>query len=552
MTDKLDNAQSYLQEINVLHKASVGVILTRTKEPFRVIGVLRDFAAVAGDKGSPLPFEAWTITNGWTTYKANSNEVDKSDGKKDPFEALQALRQKGIAQKGADEGAGIFAMMSPHYHLTQDGKVKHPPMVQLLKEYAQEFAAKKKRLIIITPYDFQLPHELEDDVVMVDFETPDFSERQMLFQRLMEQCPAPKRPKFTNDDANQILNVLAGMTSHEVTSALARALAANRAKLPNVTVTDFLTVLNTIKTEAVKRTEVLELQQPEDMNNVGGLDNLKEWVGERANCFTEEARAFGIDAPKGIALIGPPGTGKSLAAKAISSTLRLPMVRFDISRVFNSLVGSTEARIRTTLKMVDSIAPVVLFIDEVDKVFDVRSGGGDSGVSQRVLGSLLTWMNDSKAPVFTVVTANRVEGLPAEFLRKGRMDEVFCVGLPTAKERLEVLRIHLKKRGKNPDEIKGLEEAVNLSEGYVPAELEAAVKEALVKAFSKKVELNGALIAEQLSNMKPLSETFGAQFAAMQEWAKNNARPASKVEEGADKLNLGVTHGGGKQAMDLE
>ncbi len=287
-----------------------------------------------------------------------------------------------------------------------------------------------------------------------------------------------------------------------------------------------------VKTEVVRRSEMLELMEAETMSNVGGLDLLKAWVNKRAKAFSDEAKQYGIEPPKGIALIGPPGTGKSLAAKAISSILGLPLIRFDISRVFKSLVGESEGRVRAALKMVDAMSPCVLMIDEVDKALGGSQGSsGDSGVSSRVLGSILTWMQDTKSPVFVVVTANRTANLPSEFLRRGRLDEVFSVTVPNQKERGDILKIHLRKRGHEPKEVTDLKTAVEASEGYVPAELEGAVKDALIEAYNADLPLTGELIAEQLKSFKPLSQAFAEDFGAMQEWAENNARPASSGEK---------------------
>jgi len=522
---KEENTQAFLQEVNILHKASVGVVLTRTREPFRVISALREFAAGPAD----CKFKAWTNIRGWTTYKAGTNEIEKSlDATIDPLKALQALAPTADKGLNAEYGDGIYVMMYPHFQLAQDGRVKHTGMVQMLKEFAHEFSACKKRLFLVTPQDFAIPPELIDDITILDFLPPSDEERTMLFHRLIDQLPEGKRPQFSMEDLAQINAVTAGMTSNEVCGALARSLTTHRALLPKVPPSEFIKVLSDIKTEAIRRSEVLELEQSENMANVGGLEGLKEWVAMRRSCFGKDARAFGVDTPKGIALIGPPGTGKSLAAKAIADSLRLPLIRFDVSRVFNSLVGSSEARVREALKMVDSMSPCVLMIDEVDKVFQSNSGGGDSGVGQRVLGALLTWMADNKSPVFMVVTANRVDNLPAEFLRKGRLDEVFSVSLPSDEERLEIVKIHLRKRKQNPDTIKDIEVAVDGSDGYVPAEIEAAVKDAILVAFATKVPLTGKLIAEQLSNMKPLSESFKEQFDMMRKWAEDNARPANR------------------------
>jgi SpoVK/Ycf46/Vps4 family AAA+-type ATPase len=262
------------------------------------------------------------------------------------------------------------------------------------------------------------------------------------------------------------------------------------------------------------------------MDQVGGLDNLKEWVVKRRACFSTEAKEFGIEAPKGAGLFGPPGTGKSLSAKAIASSLGLPLIKFDVGRVFQSLVGQSEERVRASLKMLDSLAPCVVLLDEIDKAFQTNSGG-DSGVSQRVLGAILTHMQESSSPIFWVFSANRVDRLPPELLRRGRLDEIFAVTVPDEDERLEILKIHLNKRKQKADDIPELDAAVAASEGYVPAEIEQAVKDALIEAFTNGGAITGPLIAEQLANMKPLSEAFAEDFNAMQQWAENNARPAS-------------------------
>ena len=267
------------------------------------------------------------------------------------------------------------------------------------------------------------------------------------------------------------------------------------------------------------------------MNNVGGLDGLKEWLNARAGCYTQEARDFGIRSPRGCLFAGPPGTGKSLMAKAVAFTMQQPLIRFDVSRVFQSLVGSSEQRVREALKMVDAMSPCVLLVDEVDKAFQSNASNSDSGVGTRVLGAILTWLQESTAPVFVVMTANRVDTLPAELTRRGRLDEVFSVNMPSEDERLAILTIHLRKRGKNVDDVANIEAAVARSSGYMGAELEAAVADALIDAFTKDVPLTGDLIVEQLGNMKPLSEAHPEQFAAMSTWAVNNARPANSGEQ---------------------
>lgn len=543
-----ENAVDFRQKFMTLSQAGVGVVLTRTREPFRAIETLRDFAFA-----EDLDFKVWTITSGWATHdKDNLDAEPQSDGIVEPFAALRAIN--GSNQGQTAFGDGVFVMMFPHFYVP-----KHPGMMQTIKEYARYFSEVRKRLVLLTPLGFSLPQELEDDVVILDFDTPSYSEVSGIYDRLVGSIrDVQKRPAFDEEDRMRLTALGAGMTAHEYENALARALVTNRAKLPAVPVDDFAKVLMDVKTEVVKRSEVLELLPTENMDNVGGLENLKEWVAKRKGCFSEEAHEFGIEAPKGIALIGPPGTGKSLAAKAIGWELGLPAIRFDVGKVFGSLVGESEGRVRAALKMVEAMAPCVLMIDEVDKAFQANSSGGDSGTSSRVLGTILTWMQECQAPVFMVVTANRVINLPSEFLRKGRLDEVFAVGVPSEEEREQIFRIHLRLRDHDPDKITDLSKAVERSAGYVPSEIEGSVKDALIEAFSGNVPVTGELIAEQLGHTKPLREAFADDFRAMEEWAEANARPANKVvgvaaqKAGVRSRSRAAKATAGPRGMDLD
>jgi SpoVK/Ycf46/Vps4 family AAA+-type ATPase len=236
-----------------------------------------------------------------------------------------------------------------------------------------------------------------------------------------------------------------------------------------------------------------------------------------------------VDNPKGCGLIGPPGTGKSAAAKAVGAALQIPIIRFDVSRVFGSLVGESEARVTSALNMIDAMAPCVAFVDEVDKAFDMSSGGGDGGTGKRVLGKVLTHMQESDKPIFWIVTANRTSGLPPELLRKGRLDEIWSVTVPSEEERTAIFDIHLRKRNQSWDEIGDKQAVLDASNGYVGAEIEASVKEAVLELYLDDGAEIGELLVAALGNMKPLSEAFGEQFAQMAEWAENNARASSST-----------------------
>lgn len=506
------NAVIFREKFVMLSQAAIGVILCRTREPFRAMETLRDQAF-----SDEIEYRSWSMSKGWASHdRTKPNDEPKYDTIVDPIAALKKLEDPKLPD-------GIYAMMYPHKPLLSSAM-----MMQIVKEYARLFTQVGKRLVLITPLGFSLPPELEDDVVILDFEPPSYAERHDIYTSMVQSSLKPeKQMKYTAAEVDTVLAAGAGMTGHEFENSVSRAIIENKLMLPNIPATTFVNSVMLVKTEVVKRSEVLEVMPTTGIENVGGLENLKMWIQKRAGCFSQEARDYGVEPPKGIALIGPPGTGKSLASKAIGSVLGLPLVKFDVSRVFASLVGQSEERVRSALKMVEAMAPCVLMIDEVDKAFNTKSGGGDSGVGSRVLGAILTWMQETEAPVFMVVTANRTEGLPAEFLRRGRLDEIFSVTVPNTEERRAIIGIHLAKRGQDPKKCGDFQAAIDASEGYVAAEIEAAVKDAVIESFTMKQAVTGELIAAQLKFMKPLSQSFAEQFEAMKSWAEDNARPAS-------------------------
>lgn len=549
---QVHSTDDYVTRVRNVIASGNKVILTRTKEPHRVIETLKIHTYA-----SDVEFRHWNCLDGWTRYedkdKRSTPDEDNRAGVKDSMiDFLAALRVIHDAPPPANNPAinpanytevfpdkGLYCMMYPHTWLSE-GQNKHPRAVQCIKKYVQEFpyCEQGKTLIMVVPEEFKCPSELEDDVAMIDFTLPSIMERFDVIQHALTEVfgeffqDDEGAKRFTEFDTwAGVLNASSGLMVKNFqdyfTDALLRQDASN---ISEINMDDVAAFVASAKTELVKRTDILEVMAGEDMSNVGGQDLLKKWIGNRRNAFTIEARNFGIDAPKGVMLVGPPGSGKSVAAKAISGTLQIPLIRFDVSRVFNSLVGSSEARIRSALKMVDAMEPCVLFIDEIDKVFQ-SGGGNDSGVSSRVLGTLLTWMQETKSQVFVVMTANRTAGLPPELLRKGRLDEIFSVTTPSVEEREEVARIHLTKRGHNPDEDGiDLKEIAKASDGYVPSEIECAIKEALLDAFNEDKPVTAEAIIAEIQAMTPLSVSFAHDFAEMEEWAKNNARPSSSKQ----------------------
>jgi SpoVK/Ycf46/Vps4 family AAA+-type ATPase len=280
---------------------------------------------------------------------------------------------------------------------------------------------------------------------------------------------------------------------------------------------------------------MLEYYETSDnMDGVGGLENLKGWLLQRRMAFTEKAREYGLPAPKGILTVGIPGCGKSLTAKATANAWELPLLRFDVGRVFAGLVGASEANMRNAIKVAEAMAPCVLWIDEIEKAFAgvSSSGSTDSGVTARVFGNLLTWMQEHKEMVFVFATANKVFDLPPELLRKGRFDEIFFIDLPDEEERLKIWEIHLKNKHRDPAKF-DLKTLVTKSRDFTGAEIEQALISGMYSAFYKGTEVTDFHCEKALMDTVPLSRQMAEQIDKMRTWASNRAVRATAVKDEA-------------------
>ena len=789
----------YLQKFGVLSDAAVGGFFTHAREPHRVQRALREWAYVNNQ-----PFHEWNALQGWLSYTDDPEAKPKVEKVIDPMTALKWIAD--MDGDGKKAKTGVFLIHWPHFYVD-----KIPAMMHCLKHYCREFTTDPfRRLVLLSPEGAKLPLEIEHDVVQLDLDLPTRDELRVIYNSVigsLSNGSATSEMPYTEEQVHKIVEIGAGMTETEFEVSVSTAIIENRETWPRTPLEDFVKIISVNKTAVIKKSDVLELMDSESMDNIGGLDGYKDWIRMRRKCFTKEAQDFGVDRPKGVVAIGPPGclawdtpmsyvrgernsgrpillrelyrkfngiqtdtrgwgkqtptflhsfchetgklfynrivsvidagwkpvmlltttggrslkltsihpvltpdgfveagrltpgqtvivrgsmktnpaveqygrkprvtveglkfyasgwrhvvkdgektytyfrqhrarlvveahmngmayddyvhrlktdpeaitlktlsremavhhsdenpmndelgnllvlfkpehdrlhsdesnfnveytaldtvesvvpygtthtydiemetpgnnfatedgllvhnTGKTLLAKATASpqALNLPLVKLDISKVFNSKVGESEARVRAALKQLEVIAPCVVLFDEVDKgLGGAHQGNNDSGVSQRVLGTILTFIQENKHPIFWVLTANRAHGLDPALLRRGRMDEVFSVMPPNAVERLAVLKIHLRKRKQNPDILTDLDLAVIASEGFVSAEIESAVADAITVAFDQSLPINGALIKKQMGTVKPISVAFKDDFDMMSEWAINNARPAS-------------------------
>ncbi len=284
----------------------------------------------------------------------------------------------------------------------------------------------------------------------------------------------------------------------------------------------------------IRKSGHLEYFHPKaTLDDIGGLDNLKSWLNRRRQSFTKDARDFGLETPRGVLLLGLPGTGKSLAAKAVANAWQLPLLRLDMGKIYGGIVGQSEANIRSALQTAEALAPSILWVDEIEKGLSgmQSSGATDGGTTSRVLGTFLTWMQEKEKPVFVVATANHIAQLPPELLRKGRVDEIFFVDLPVQQDRKDIISIHLKRRNRLDDFTQDeLDELAIASKGFTGAELEEAVKEAMFLAFDEGHQLNKDDILKAIQATSPLSLTMAEMIQDTRAWSKGRAVAASSAE----------------------
>lgn len=537
----MTSQEKYIQKLDDMFASAVNVVFTPSREPRRTVEAVK----VMGARDN-VPVFVWNDVYGWKVFTGQDRTVGVPVDADSPvgnfYQALRRILGFKIGENTSnassrfdyEKGAAYIVMegTSPHLGLL-------PMTTTLLKDYAYSFPETLMSLVLITSESYTIPEELAHDILVVDFDLPTKTDLRHAWESTVanqyesKNLPIPET-YIPGDSVDALVNAASGMTILEAETAYSRAFTLNDRLFPDIPVENLLAQVHRSKEDIVKKSQTLEMVNPIPVDSIGGLELLKDWFITRSVCFSEEARKAKVDAPKGVALIGPPGTGKSVCSKAVASILNLLLVRVDLGRLFGSLVGQTEARTRIMLKELEAMAPCIVWVDEVDKAGLSSGANGDSGVSSRLLGSLLTHMSENESGLFWIFTANRTENLPSEFLRKGRLDEVFSVLPPTWAERRQIFDIHLSKRGINIDDIVDFDQVLTESRGFVSAEIEAACKEAKVLSFYRNVPVTSSLLRSTLKGIIPISEAYKDQFDAMTEWAQNNARPSSEQEVDVD------------------
>jgi ATP-dependent 26S proteasome regulatory subunit len=498
----------FVSDLDTLIRARYPLIYLVSWEEQRLDAILHDVA-----QNHAKALLQWSVTRGLRRV-SGARSISISEQSRDPMEALASI--------GKLTEASLVVLKDFHAFLD------NPALVRALRELAQDLKSSYTTVILLSP-SLTIPVELEKEISVLDVPLPSFRD---LYQLLKEIANVVRRGnkarvELNKEQAENIVKAAQGLTLSEAENAFAKAIAHD-----GVLDKDDIKLVLEEKRQVIRKSGLLEFVNVEqELSHVGGLDELKGWLTGRIGAFGEPARKFGLPAPKGLLLLGVQGCGKSLTAKAVASHWALPLLRLDVGRIFSSLIGSSEENLRKAIRVAESVSPAVLWIDEIEKGLAGSSGAAvtDSGVSARVFGALLTWLQEKTAPVFVVATANRIDLLPPELLRKGRFDEIFFIDLPSSDERREIFRIHIARRQRDPAAF-DLDALSTAAEGFSGAEIEQALIAGLYHAFGEGTDLRHAHVIRAVEESVPLSATMGEEISRLREWSKNRTRPASSAQ----------------------
>src|SRR5450755_2167966 len=517
-----------LDRLKVLINSSTPIVVMETVEEVRALSVVHEACSELN-----LAVFEWTIADGLVRSgsgvaapllahqmrAAMSSGVSEAAIPKtavyntaDPVQALANLETMTLE--------AVFVLKDFHRHM------ENPVVVRRLRDVGQKFSANRRTLVLTAPA-IEMPPELVSLVEFVDLPLPERDRLREIIRETYTRMSVthPLKLQLDANGVDAMAANLRGLTEEGAERAISQAVIGRQA-LNAECVTDVLEA----KKALLKRSEMLEFVDATDnMASVGGLENMKRWLQQRQGSWDDHAREFGLDPPKGVIILGVQGCGKSLCARAVAGEWKLPLVKFDTAAVYDKFIGETEKRIQKVFKVAEGLAPCVLWIDELEKVFagsGPDSASADAGVSSRLLASFLSWMQERKPAVFVAATCNNVSVLPPELIRKGRFDELFFVDLPSAAERKQIFSIQLTKRKRNPADF-DLEQTAAAANGYSGAEIDAALQGALYAAYSEKKTLSTQSLLDAMAQTVPLSTTRAEEIAALREWARTRAVPAS-------------------------
>lgn len=513
-----------ITQLSMLFRARFPYIYITTWEEERAISLIKKIAASEKLIKVPREVYTWTQTNGFMLGN------QKLDGTNSPDKALEFIKE---CNKNA-----VFVMCDFHVYFGVKGRQIDYNVVRRLRDIIAELKTSRYRKnVIFIASELLIPESMQKEVTILDMPLPTLDEIKAKLNKMITQNNQIDTSELDEEGKEKLCKAAQGLTLQEAENAFALAMV-NDGKIDGKD----LGIILSEKMQVIKKTGILEFINTDiKISDVGGLENLKNWLNKRNNSWSESAKKYCLPAPKGVLITGVPGCGKSLTAKAMSAAWQLPLLKLDFGKIFSGIVGSSEENMRKAIKTAEAVAPSILWVDEIEKSLsgvNSSGGGGDSGTSSRIFGTFLTWMQEKTAPVFVIATANNISGLPAELLRKGRFDEIFFVDLPTARERKEIFKLHLAKRLKDQEVASKLEindelfeKLASMTEGFVGAEIEQVVITALYEAFFNKRPLEFSDLENTIKNVVPLSVTQKEQILALRQWANIRAVAATRKDD---------------------
>jgi ATPase family associated with various cellular activities (AAA) len=522
-----------LSHLKILIDSSTPIVVVETVEELHAVRLVRAACASLN-----LAAFEWSIASGLTRCGHDGGNAllaegtgyagPSGTGHDSTDMAAKAIynSREPVQVLGNLEGISVdaaFILKDFHRHMDD------PVVVRRLRDVGQKFS-QNRRTVIITAPSIVIPPELASLVEFLKLPLPDRQRLRQIIDEMIVRVGKTRTLRRNLDSAglDAMANNLRGLSEEEAERAVSQALVTRYGLTPEI-VTDVLQA----KKELLRRSEMLDFVEVSDtLSALGGLDNLKTWLAQRQGTWEDAAREFGLEPPRGVIILGVQGCGKSMCARAIAGEWKIPLVKFDTAAIFDKYIGETEKRIQKVFQVAEGLAPCVLWIDELEKVFagsGPDSASSDAGVSSRLLGAFLSWMQDRKAPVFVAATCNNVSALPPELIRKGRFDELFFVDLPNPAERKQIFAIQLTKRKRNPLDF-DLDLVASTARGYSGAEIEASIQAALYAAFSSRCTLTTQSLVQALQATVPLSTTRAEEIEALRDWAGKRAVRASTAD----------------------
>ena len=476
-------------ELTLLLKARYPVIFINTIEEDRVEYVIRKHIKTNLNRS----IYSWDFVDGYT-----NNPNNEGFAKRNPLQALELI------ERLTAETPAIFLLKDFNRFLTDVS------ISRKLKNISRILKLQPKTIIIIGS-ELNIPKELYDLITILQFQLPVESEINYELKRLIESLNI----EIDQQILESLTRACQGLSLERIRRVLSKIIATYKTIDENS-----IKLLLNEKKQIISQTEILEYWSvDETISQIGGVDNLKNWLKKRKTSFGLQASNYGLPTPRGLLLVGIQGTGKSLTAKTIGNEWQLPLLKLDVGKLFGGIVGESESRLRQMIEVAETISPCILWIDEIDKAFSNNSNTGDSGTSNRVLATFISWLSEKTKPVFVVATANNVELLPLEIIRKGRFDEIFFLDLPQKQEREQIFKIHIKEFRPNRWESFDHSKLAQLSEAFSGAEIRQSIIEAMYHAFYEKREFTTEDICLALTQLIPLSQLENSQTLKLKNWA---------------------------------